>query len=389
MTLLLKTQHFTTHGDGSVGREVHIGRQGQGVQHNSDSFFEVGHIATRIQPKMKTAITMVALVALLSVSPTTAAVTVDSAVLKEFSQFKQKFGKRYNSIAEEMKRMRIFEENMYASQLLNSMNPHAEYGVNQFSDLAREEFVSMYANSAEYYAQAPRSNERALLRSSPFKLSRPSTIDWREKGAVTPVKDQGECGSCWAFSAIGNIEGQWFLGGQSLVNLSEQHLVSCDKDDSACDGGLMESAFRWIIRKHKGTVFSEESYPYTSGDGTVPQCNENDHDVAAKIRDYGFIASNEDKMANWLAENGPIAIAVDATTFQSYKGGIVTDCVAKKINHGVLLVGYDETSNPPYWIIKNSWSAKWGEKGYIRIRKGTNECLVKDYPISSVASKSL
>ncbi|KAH8618095.1 putative Papain family cysteine protease Protein of unknown function (DUF3586) [Trypanosoma vivax] len=223
---------------------------------------------------------------------------------------------------------------------------------------------------------------RTLVQVPPGKA--PAAVDWRRKGAVTPVKDQGSCGSCWSFSAIGNIEGQWAAAGNPLTSLSEQMLVSCDTKDNGCGGGLMDNAFEWIVKENSGKVYTEKSYPYVSGGGEEPPCKPRGHEVGATITGHVDIPHDEDAIAKYLADNGPVAVAVDATTFMSYSGGVVTSCTSEALNHGVLLVGYNDSSKPPYWIIKNSWSSSWGEKGYIRIEKGTNQCLVAQLASSAV-----
>ncbi|KEG05488.1 cathepsin L-like protein [Trypanosoma grayi] len=161
-------------------------------------------------------------------------------------------------------------------------------------------------------------------------------------------------------------------------------LVSCDTTDAGCNGGLMDDAFTWIIQDHNGTVDTEASYPYVSGAGYSPKCRTASHEFGAAISGYNDLPNDEDKMAAWLAVHGPIAIAVDATSFQFYMGGVLTNCISEQLDHGVLLVGYDDSNSPPYWIIKNSWGTSWGEEGYIRIEKGKNQCLVNEYPTSSV-----
>ncbi|CCD20840.1 cysteine peptidase, putative [Trypanosoma vivax Y486] len=161
-------------------------------------------------------------------------------------------------------------------------------------------------------------------------------------------------------------------------------LVSCDTKDNGCGGGFMDNAFEWIVKENSGKVYTEKSYPYVSGGGEEPPCKPRGHKVGATITGHVDIPHDEDAIAKYLADNGPVAVAVDATTFMSYSGGVVTSCTSEALNHGVLLVGYNDSSKPPYWIIKNSWSSSWGEKGYIRIEKGTNQCLVAQLASSAV-----
>ncbi|CCD15012.1 unnamed protein product [Trypanosoma congolense IL3000] len=299
----------------------------------------------------------------------------EQSLQQQFAAFKQKYSRSYRDATEEAFRFRVFKQNMERAKEEAAANPYATFGVTRFSDMSPEEFRATYHNGAEYYAAALK-RPRKVVNVSTGKA--PPAIDWRKKGAVTPVKDQGQCDSSWAFSAIGNIEGQWKVAGHELTSLSEQMLVSCDTNDFGCGGGFSDPAFKWIVSSNKGNVFTEQSYPYASGGGNVPTCDKSGKVVGAKIRDRVDLPRDENAIAEWLAKNGPVAIAVDATSFQSYTGGVLTSCISKEMNSAVLLVGYDDTSKPPYWIIKNSWSKGWGEKGYIRIEKGTNQCLVKN-----------
>ncbi|CCD15484.1 unnamed protein product [Trypanosoma congolense IL3000] len=307
----------------------------------------------------------------------------EQSLQQQFAAFKQKYSRSYKDATEEAFRFRVFKQNMERAKEEAAANPYATFGVTRFSDMSPEEFRATYHNGAEYYAAALK-RPRKVVTVSTGKA--PEAVDWRKKGAVTPVKDQGQCGSCWAFSAIGNIEGQWKVAGHELTSLSEQTLVSCDPTEYACEGGFMDNAFRWIISSNKGKVFTEQSYPYSSGGRNVPACNMSGKVVGANISDYVDLPQDENAIAEWLAKNGPVSVIVDATSFQSYTGGVLTSCLSKILNHAVLLVGYDDTSKPPYWIIKNSWSEKWGEKGYIRIEKGTNQCLVQEYASSALVN---
>eukprot|EP00657_Telonema_sp_P-1_P003152 TRINITY_DN1758_c0_g1_i3.p1 TRINITY_DN1758_c0_g1~~TRINITY_DN1758_c0_g1_i3.p1 ORF type:complete len:234 (+),score=52.43 TRINITY_DN1758_c0_g1_i3:219-920(+) len=215
-----------------------------------------------------------------------------------------------------------------------------------------------------------------------LKAAEVTKIDWRARGAVTAVKNQGQCGSCWAFSTTGGIEGQWALSGHKLTSLSEQELVSCDHTDSGCNGGLMSRALDFLIRYHHGHIVTEASYPYTSGGGIPSSCSANldNKAIGATISGIHAVADNEEAMAVFVGSKGPLSIGVDANSWQTYTGGIMTNCQGGQIDHGVLLVGYDyqpgKTSDKSYWIIKNSWGSSWGEAGYIRVRMFHRECSI-------------
>jgi C1A family cysteine protease len=300
-----------------------------------------------------------------------------------FDDFVALYRREYGSAAETARRKAIYAENMKAAAALMETNPLADFGPTRFADMAAAEFRQLRLQGIR-----PASSD-----SAPPKARHPSqqplplnSIDWRAKGAVTAVKDQGQCGSCWSFAAIGNIEGQWFLAGHPLAALSEQMLVSCDSLDDGCNGGTMDTAFRWIIGKHNGSVYTEKSMPYVSENGDVPPCITKDAVVGATIAGYGDLPHAEADIAAWLGAHGPVATAVDASSWQTYIGGILTDCVSDFVNHGVLLVGYDSLHSPPYWIIKNSWGIQWGEAGYIRVAMGSNQCLLANMVTSAAVS---
>ena len=306
---------------------------------------------------------------------------------KMFGDFKQKYNRKYQSAAEESKRLRVFVVNMKKAEKLAKRNPLATFGVNEFADMSAAEFKTRHNGEKQYKLMAEKRQPVAdMFSAQQIKAAAGSAIDWRTKGAVTYVKNQGQCGSCWSFSSTGSIEGQWFLAGHTLVAVSEQELVSCDTTDSGCNGGLMDNAWAWLISNQKGNIVTETSYPYVSGDGVVPACSL-PKTTGATITGHIDLPKNEDQMATWMLTNGPISIAVDATSWQTYTSGIMTNCISSQVDHGVLAVGFDDNNKPPYWIIKNSWAASWGEEGYIRVEKGTDQCLITTVPCSSQVKK--
>ena len=308
------------------------------------------------------------------------------ATTKDFEAFKAKYNRKYESPAEEQKRLRIFTENMKKAAHLQSVNPLATFGANEFADMSAAEFKIRHSGEAHFKVLAQRRKNapvKDMFTAEQVKATA-SSIDWRAKGAVTYVKNQGQCGSCWSFSTTGSIEGQWFLAGHPLVAVSEQELVSCDTTDSGCNGGLMDNAFAWLVSAQGGNIATEASYPYVSGGGNVPSCAL-PKTTGANIVGHEDLPQSESQMATWMSTNGPISIGVDATSWQTYTGGIMTNCISSQVDHGVLAVGFDNTNSPPYWIIKNSWAASWGESGFIRIQKGTNQCLITSGPCSSKA----
>mmetsp|Transcript_30214 Transcript_30214/g.42107 ORF Transcript_30214/g.42107 Transcript_30214/m.42107 type:complete len:241 (-) Transcript_30214:182-904(-) len=214
-----------------------------------------------------------------------------------------------------------------------------------------------------------------------WNLTERDSLDWTIKGAVTPVKDQGQCGSCWSFGTTGDIEGVHFLATGKLVSLSEQELVSCDDggEDEGCNGGLQEDAFEFVIKQ--GGLVTEEEYPYTSGGGRTGRCDKSKEKqkIGASISGWSQVSDNakgENKILKALIASGPITIGINATPMQDYDSGIDNPrrCSGQMLDHAVLIVGYGTEDGVDYWKIKNSWNTDWGEDGYYRIVRGVNKC---------------
>ena len=244
-------------------------------------------------------------------------------------------------------------------------------GHNQFSHMSFDEFKAYVRlglddrseeTVAEYVLEAPK-DLTAL----------PTSVDWSTKGAVTGVKDQGNCGSCWSFSATGALEGAYQLKYGTLVSFSEQNLVSCDTIDSACNGGLMDNAFSWT--KTNGGLCTESGYPYTSGTtgqkGTcTTTCAKN---TGVTPKSFTDVAKNSDSALMTAIAQQPVSIAIQANqpAFQSYKSGVLTGTCGSNLDHGVLAVGYGTWSDgTDYYKVKNSWGTGWGMSGYILIQRG-------------------
>lgn len=246
--------------------------------------------------------------------------------------------------------------------------------MNQFAALTPSEYKSLLAFKPNYAHTLKKMQAKAN------KLNE-AKVDWRTKGAVNKIKDQGGCGSCWAFSAIQNCESAEFLKYNTLYRFSEQSLVDCDTSNNGCNGGLPYRAFNYILNECGGKVMLEDDYPYT---GTDDSCQFDSSKAIGHFTRYIQVEEgNEDELAATCEEYGPCSIGIDAShaSFQLYSSGIYDEhaCMPKYVNHGVGLVGYGSEEVHAnfvqnYWIIRNSWGESWGESGYIRTLRGNNRC---------------
>ena len=220
------------------------------------------------------------------------------------------------------------------------------------------------------------SNAIALHQASNASSSLPDSVDWRQQGFVTPVKNQGQCGSCWAFSAVAALEGQHAKAAGQLVSLSEQNLVDCSQNEGndGCNGGEPSQAFQYVL--DNSGIDTESSYPYEARDDS---CRFDSSQVGAT--DTGFVSvaqDDEQSLQDAVANVGPISVAIDAShpSFQQYSGGVYSepDCSQTQLDHAVTVVGYGNDAGQDYWLIKNSWDVSWGEQGYMRMARGDNMC---------------
>ncbi|XP_042068253.1 senescence-specific cysteine protease SAG39-like [Salvia splendens] len=300
----------------------------------------------------------------LCASQATARTAPDASMVERHEKWMAENGRIYADEAEKAKRFNIFKENVEYVESFNEAAARTyKLAVNRFADLTNDEFRA----SRNGYKMASRP------KSSSFRYSNvtaaPASIDWRKKGAVTAVKDQGQCGCCWAFSAVAATEGINQITTGNLVSLSEQELVDCDtSQDHGCNGGLMDEAFQFII-SNKGLT-TEANYPYKGVDGT---CNtKKESSDAAKITGYEDVPANSESALLKAVVNQPVSVAIDASgsDFQFYSGGVFTGECGTELDHGVTAVGYGAASDgTKYWIVKNSWGTSWGENGYIRMQR--------------------
>ncbi|XP_046422668.1 cathepsin L [Neodiprion fabricii] len=323
------------------------------------------------------------------------AISFFDLVLEEWGTFKLTHRKKYDNDVEEKFRMKIFMDNKHK---VAKHNAKYEMGLvsyklelNKYGDLLHHEFVDMMNGFNKSINTLKRSNIERPIGATfipPANVKIPESFDWRDEGAVTAVKDQKQCGSCWAFSTTGALEAQHFRKTGVLVSLSEQNLVDCSGKygNNGCNGGLMDQAFQYI-KDNKG-IDTEKSYPY---EGQDDSCRYNPRNNGAT--DVGYVdipQGDEEKLQAAIATIGPVSVAIDASheSFQLYSEGVYYEagCSETNLDHGVLAVGYGTDENGmDYWLVKNSWGGDWGDHGYIKMaRNKNNHCGIAStasYPL--------
>jgi len=294
-----------------------------------------------------------------------------AAVVDEFRAFKSRFNKSYSNAVENEHRMEVFADNLEKISKHNKEAAEGKHtftlGVNQFADLTLEEWRKTLTLNVVKSGK-PKETMKSI------QIDIPDEIDWRDQGYVTPVKDQGACGSCWSFGVTGVMEGATKRATGELVSLSEQNLVDCDTNDYGCNGGLhpVHGAYPWIIGN--GGINTEADYPYHARD--MP-CRFDDNKDTYTIKEYHETTEgDENEFTEKIATIGPINVGVDAGqySFQFYKKGVYYEpqCSSTSLNHAMLTVGYGTESGKPFYWVKNSWSTSWGDNGYIKMSKNRN-----------------
>jgi len=284
----------------------------------------------------------------------------------EFSKFVSTYGKSYDK-EEMVKRFAIFADNLDTIKTHNAANQSWKMAVNEFADMTWEEFrVGRFG-----YSGMKRINHRAVVNTAGL-FTLPASVDWTTKNAVTGVKNQGQCGSCWAFSTTGSTEGSVAIKTGRLSSLSEQQLVDCSTSygNMGCNGGLMDYAFQYIIAN--GGLCSEEAYPYTGADGT---CTSTSCQSVSSITSYQDVSQDSEAALMAAVAQQPVSVAIEAdqSGFQFYSSGVFNGACGTALDHGVLAVGYGTEGGSDYWKVKNSWGASWGMQGYILLSKGIQQ----------------
>jgi len=297
----------------------------------------------------------------------------ETEIQTHFMQYVKDYRKSYD-YSEFQTRYENFKASLARIAELNTQGG-ATFGINKFSDMSPAEFSNTVLMKEKIVTQ-PKAN---LVVPHVDTSALPAVFDWRDKGAVTPVKDQGQCGSCWAFSATEAIESAWLLGGHAKPDnlaLAPQQIVDCDSIDGVqgCNGGDTGPAYEYIIKA--GGQEGEKDYPYKAKNG---KCAFNSSDVVAKISSHkpGTTDRSEDLLQQNLVSWGPLSICVDASRWQDYQSGTLTHFQCAFLNildHCVQLVGYNSTASPPHWVVRNSWNTDWGVDGYIYLEMGHDVC---------------
>jgi len=327
-----------------------------------------------------------------------------------FEQFKHKFHKKYGSIAEELSRKTIFHDSMKRADTKNALNGSPIFGVTKFSDLTQEEFNVNLGRKGHGFHDEDKEHTFRATKVPKSELKASTLVDWAAAGKTTPVKNQGQCGTCWAFSTTEQIESAWLMAGNAPWEFSVQQIASCDTTSNGCGGGDTINAYEYIMGNGVG-LGSDAFAPYVQSMYTAcngPRCTNacSNYNLTA-LQQYESLTgpyavlsgytyatppcSGASKCAKQdlatlaanVASYGPASVCVNAANWNDYTGGVMTTSACgsyayRSLDHCVQLTGYNSEAETPYWIVRNSWATNWGENGYIYLQFDDNTCGVAD-----------
>ncbi|XP_055805602.1 zingipain-2-like [Solanum dulcamara] len=290
------------------------------------------------------------------------------SMLERHEKWIARHGRAYEDEIEKEHRFKTFKENV---EFIESFNQNGtqnyKLAINKYADLTTEEFTASFMGLDTSLSQ-----QESAATTTSFKYSSvtevPFSMDWRKRGSVTEIKDQGVCACCWAFSAVAAIEGAYQIANNEQISLSEQQLLDCSTQNNGCNGGLMTHAYNFLLENNGEGITTETNYPYEE---TQSVCSTQQSAALVTISDYEVVPQNESALLQAIA-NQPISVGLAASQeFQLYGSGIYDGSCNSKLNHAVTLIGYgtSEEDGTKYWIVKNSWGSSWGEEGYMRIAR--------------------